>query len=895
VNDLVSEPWHTLDSGVVLKRLGTVESGLDARTVEVRRREYGRNELEAAVAPGPWRLLLDQFRNLLILILLVATGLSAFLGHAVEAVAIIAIVLFAVLLGFVQEYRAGNALQALRRLAAPVARVLRAGAEQILPAAELVPGDMVLLQAGDRVPADLRLLQAVNLRLDESSLTGESLPVAKQVAALSGPELAVADRVNMAYAGTSVSYGRGRGVVTATGMATEFGRITGLLQQVESERTPLQVNLDRVGRQLALAAGVVVTIIALLGWLRGAPLLEMLIFGIALAVAVVPEALPAVVTISLAIGMQRLLHSNALANHLATVETLGSTAIICSDKTGTLTCNQMTVRRLWCGGERLRADGEGYRPEGAIVAESGPVPEATLRQLLTTAVLVNDAELRERDGEWSIHGDPGEGALLVVAVKAGLEIDCLRREHPRLDEIPFSSESKLMVTRHRDGHGSLLCVKGAPEVLLACCDTLLTGGGAVPLDAPGREAVLAEVEAMATAALRVMAIASAPGRALDEARNGLTLLGLVGMLDPPRPEVYEAIRICASAGLRPVMITGDHPQTARAIARELGILQSGELLTGSELEQLAAADLAARVEQVEVYARVSPEHKLRVVEAWRSRGKIVAMTGDGVNDAPALKLADVGIAMGLTGTDVSKQAADLTLLDDNFASIVAAVREGRGIYGNIKKYLMYLLSSNIGEIGLLGGATLLGWPLPLTAVQILYVNLATDGLPALALAVDPPEADLMQRPPRDPRRGLFTRPVVALMLLGGLWSTLVNLALFGGLLARGEPLEHAMVMTFLSLVLIQFVKAYCFRSDRHSALRRPFANRWLNLAILWELLLLGVIIYLPVLQPAFSTYPLAPTDWALVCLAALTVLPVMELGKWLVRRRETATGGRAGW
>ena len=879
-----SPPWHTLPPEQALRRLDSAASGLAPAAVAERRRQYGANELTAAEGVNPWRILFEQFKNLLIIILLVATGLSAILGHTIEAAAIIAIVLFAVLLGFVQEYRAGNALQALRRMAAPTARVLRGGTESTLPARELVPGDIVLLQAGDRVAADLRLLEAVNLRIDEASLTGESQPVEKQAAALADPELAVADRRNLAFAGTNVGYGRGRGVVTATGMATEFGRISGLLQGLAAERTPLQENLDRVGRHLAIAAGVVVAVIALLGWLRGAPLLEMLIFGIALAVAVVPEALPAVVTISLAIGMQRLLACHALANHLATVETLGSTAIICSDKTGTLTCNQMTVRRIWTAAGQVTLAGEGYRPEGAVAAEAGELPAGALRRLLTAAVLASDAGLVEEDGAWTVRGDPTEGALLVAAAKIGLDPQVLNKEHPRIGEIPFSSESKFMLTLQRVGDGTRACAKGAPEVILGRCSHRLTAAGEAPLDDAARREILAAAEKMAGQALRVMAVAEGRDVSLAEAEGRLTFLGLAGMIDPPRPEAFAAIRTCVAAGITPVMITGDHPQTARAIARELGILKEGEVLSGPELEKLSTAELAARVGTVEVYARVSPEHKLRVIEAWRGKGKIVAMTGDGVNDAPALKLADIGIAMGITGTDVSKQAADMILTDDNFASIVAAVREGRGIFGNIKKYLMYLLSSNLGEIGLLGGATLLGWPLPLTAVQILYVNLATDGLPALALAVDPPEDDLMRQPPRDPRRGIFTRPVVGLMLTGGIWSTLVNLGLFGGLLAAGRPLEHAMVLTFLSLVLIQFFKAYSFRSERHSLLRRPFANRWLNLAILWELLLLGLIIYLPPLQEAFGTYDLTLADWGLAVAAAATVLPVMELAKLLTRR-----------
>ncbi len=584
-----SPPWHTLPPEQVLLRLDSAASGLAPAAVAERRRQYGANELTAAEGVNPWRILFEQFKNLLIIILLVATGLSAFLGHTIEAAAIIAIVLFAVLLGFVQEYRAGNALQALRRMAAPTARVLRGGIESTLPARELVRGDIVLLQAGDRVAADLRLLEAVNLRIDEASLTGESQPVEKQTAALADPELAVADRSNLAFAGTNVGYGRGRGVVTATGMATEFGRISGLLQGLAAERTPLQENLDRVGRHLAIAAGMVVAVIALLGWLRGAPLLEMLIFGIALAVAVVPEALPAVVTISLAIGMQRLLACHALANHLATVETLGSTAIICSDKTGTLTCNQMTVRRIWTAAGQVKLAGEGYRPEGAVAAEAGDLPAGALRRLLSAAVLASDAGLVEEDGEWTVRGDPTEGALLVAAAKVGLDPQVLNNERPRIGEIPFSSESKFMLTLHRVGDGTLACAKGAPEVILGRCSHLLSAAGEAPLDDAARREILAAAEKMAGQALRVMAVAEGRDVSLAEAEGRLTFLGLAGMIDPPRPEAYVAIRTCVAAGITPVMITGDHPQTARAIARELGILKEGEVLTGPELEKLSTS------------------------------------------------------------------------------------------------------------------------------------------------------------------------------------------------------------------------------------------------------------------------------------------------------------------
>ncbi|MDT8420431.1 MAG: cation-translocating P-type ATPase [Desulfuromonadales bacterium] len=878
--------WYCLSSEQSLELLAAATSGLSAEEVASRQSVHGFNEFAIVGERTAWSILLAQFKNVLIIILLCATLVSAFLGHGIEAIAITVIVLFAIILGFVQEYRAGNALKALQRLTAPTARVLREGRESEIPARELVPGDIVLLRMGDRVPADVRLIEAVNLQTDESSLTGESVPVAKQVGALSGGELPVADRINMAFSGTHVTYGRGTAVVTAIGMETEFGRISGLLQAVKVDKTPLQKNLDRVGRLLGIVALVIVSAIVLLGFLRGAQLLEMLIFGIALAVAVVPEALPAVVTISLAIGMQRMVKRNTLVNRLPTVETLGSTSIICSDKTGTLTRDEMTVRELWIDGRTVQVSGNGYQPEGRFSQDGKEVkPAPCWDELFRGAALAGDTLLVGEEGRWEIKGDPTEGALVVVAAKAGFDKADLERQYPRVDELPFTSESKRMATLHRAPDGTWqVYLKGAAEVVLGCCDSLLSDAGEVPLESQMRGEIEGAVEQMADRALRVLAVAYRSGGNLQQLERGMVFAGLFGMIDPPRAEAAEAIRVCGQAGIRPIMITGDHPRTAVAIARELAIYGDGDVVTGGELERMSDAELLDRVERIQVYARVSPEHKLRVVDAWKKRGRVVAMTGDGVNDAPALKRADIGVAMGITGTDVSKQAAAMTLTDDNFASIVGAVEEGRAIFSNIKKYLMYLLSSNIGEIGLLAGATLAGWPLPLTAVQILYVNLATDGLPALALAVDPQEEDLMTRPSRDPRSGIFTRPVVVLMLAGGAWSTVVNLFLFRWALDSGRSQAEAMTMTFVSLVLIQFLKAYCFRSDRHSMLRRPFANRWLNLAVAWECALLLLIVYLPVLHLPFNTFPLSPADWLVILSAALTILPVLEFTKWLVRR-----------
>ncbi len=880
---------HGQEISEVLERLGTDPAhGLSEKEAERRLAEHGPNELQAARRISPWAILLAQFKNVLILVLLAAVALSAFLGDVLEAAVIAAIVLLAVLLGFFQEFRAERAIEALRRMAAPTATVVRGGEEREVPARDLVPGDVLLVQAGDRIPADARLLEAANLKIEESALTGESAPVDKTSAPLP-QDRELGDRTNMIWAGTAATYGRGRAVVVGTGMETEFGRIARMLESVEEERTPLQRNLDRVGRILALAGLAVVLLVVALGLLRGQPFLEMLVSGIALAVAVVPEALPAVVTISLALGVQRMVKRHVLIRRLPAVETLGSVSVICSDKTGTLTKDEMTVRRLHVAGRTYEITGAGYAPEGSLLLDGEEVePPESVLELLRAAALASDAHLArdESDGEtgWRIRGDPTEGALVVAAAKLGIGKRELDERCPRVSEIPFTSESKRMTTLHETLEGVTAFAKGAPEVILQTCARRLGESGEEPLDDAGREAIRAATQSMAASALRVLAVARKRDARQEDAERGLTLLGLAGMIDPPRPEVKDAIQTCERAGIKPLMITGDHPVTAQAIARELGVLRSGRAVSGAELDGMDDAALAHEIEAIEVYARVSPAHKLRIVAALQERGHSVAMTGDGVNDAPALKKADIGIAMGVTGTDVTKEAADMTLTDDNFASIVAAVEEGRGVFDNIKKYLMFLLSSNIGEIGLMAGASLAGLPLPLSAVQILYVNLATDGFPALALAVDPPEENLMERPPRDPHRGIFTRPVVVLMLIGGIWSALVNLCLFAWALHSGRGLREAMTMTFVLLVLIQFYKAYLYRSDRHSALRHPFANRWLNLAIAWELALLAAVVYLPAAHELFGTYSPPFADWLRVNVLAATIAPVLELAKWMERR-----------
>ncbi|MEK6813231.1 MAG: cation-translocating P-type ATPase [Nitrospirota bacterium] len=893
MNRLQTIPWHSLAAEDVLREVGSSAGGLSEQEALRRLAEYGPNELKETAGVSPLSIFFNQFKNVLLAVLLVAVALSALMGHAAEAVVIGAIVLLAVVMGFIQEYRAERAVEALRALAAPAATVLRDGEERQVPARDLVPGDLLVLHTGDKVGADARLIEAVNLQAMEAVLTGESMPVEKDASLVSEAGASLGDRRNMLYAGTALTYGRGRGVVVQTGMTTEFGKIAGMLQTVERGRTPLQKELDRVGKRLVQAGLVVVALIVGAGLLRGEPLFQMFVWGIALAVAVVPEALPAVVTVSLALGVRRMVRRNALVRRLPAVETLGSTSVICTDKTGTLTKDEMTVRRIVLAGEEIDVTGSGYEPEGGL--QRGGIPVGTtdslwsdLVRLLRAGALCNDSRLRRGEAGWQIAGDPTEGALVVAAAKAGMEKASLENEAPRIGEAPFSSERKRMTTFHRGPDGLFACSKGAPEVILAACERRATPSGETLLDPPARERILDEARRLAGRGLRVLALAD---RALPEAysaeegERGMTLLGLVGIYDAPREEVPEAIRKCEAAGILPVMITGDHRFTAEAVAREIGLLKDGRVMTGADLDAMGAEEHARVVEEIRVYARVSPAHKLMVVEAFQGRGHVVAMTGDGVNDAPALKKADIGIAMGITGTDVSREAAAMTLTDDNFASIVAAVEEGRGIFGNIKKYLMYLLSANVGEIVLMASATLLGYPLPLSAVQILYVNLATDGLPALALAFDPPEKDLMERPPRDPRQGIFTRPVVALMAVGGLWSAGVNMGLFAWLLSTGASVQRAMGTVFVTLILIEFGKAYNFRSDRHSIFGSGFwSNRWLNIAIAWEIALLAAVVYAPGLRDVFQTASLSPADLVVPVAAALTIFPVLEAAKLAVRK-----------
>jgi len=888
--------WHNLEVDRVLSSLKSDRHGLSRDEAKRRLDEFGPNELVEKHKVKPWAIFAEQFKNFLIIILLVAVGLSVALGEMTDAITILAIVFFAAGLGFIQEYRAERAMEALKRMAAPRATVVRDGEEMEVEAQALVPGDIIVLHTGDQIPADARLIEAMNLKISEASLTGESNPVDKITTPLS-EELPLGDRKNMVYMGTSAVYGRGMAAVTATGMNTEFGKIATLLQEVKEEKTPLQVNLDKMGKWIAIGALTLCFVLAGLGIWHGNPVLQMIIWGVSLAVAAVPEALPAVVVISLALAVRRMVKRNALIRKLPAGETLGCTTVICSDKTGTLTQDQMTVQKIYTNGKLFEVSGIGYEPKGNFLFNGEPYQvskDTHLEALLRIGSLCNDARLVTANNRWEIKGDPTEGALVVVAAKAGVDREKEDDKYPRINEIPFSSEKKMMTTVHKTPRGDVAYSKGAPEVILERSRYIYENDSQQDLTASRREEILTTAQEMAGDGLRVLGLAykSVPASQAPEAFDQeLVFMGLMGMIDPPREEAKAAIKVCEDAGIKSVMITGDHKLTAIAVAKELGLLKGGKALTGVELDNLSDEQFEKIVEEIEVYARVSPAHKLRVIEALTKRGHVVAMTGDGVNDAPALKKADIGVAMGITGTDVSKEAADMVLTDDNFASIVAAVEEGRGIFDNIKKYLMYLLSCNIGEVLLMAIAILFGsffgtgGALPLIAVQILWVNLATDGLPAIALAVDPAAPDIMKRKPRPRNQTVFTKPVGALMIAGGIWVAAVSMYIFTSSLGAGKSLIEAQCLVFMTINMLEFFAAFGFRSDRLSILQvGPFKNRWLIAAVAVSFGMTVPLLYVPFLQKAFHTYPLTPVDWIIVVLASSTMLGIIELGKFVIRR-----------
>lgn len=914
---------HRLSADEALNAMGTTASrGLDDGEVERRRARYGRNELKAEAPRSAWLKFIDQFANILVVLLIVAAAISAglwiyerqsFLPY--EAIAIFVIVILNALLGYVQEARAERAVAALRQMSAARADVIRNGMRQGIPAADLVPGDIILVEEGDTVPADARVVRSTALQTQEAALTGESLPVSKDTLPVTG-EAELGDRHNMLFSGTVAVYGHGCAVVTATGMQTQMGRIAGMLKKAPEEATPLQKELDRVGKILAVTvmiiAIVMIGMILLVSDIHGASeFFDVLILGVALAVAAVPEGLPAVVTAVLALGVQRMAKRNAIVRKLAAVETLGSASVIASDKTGTLTKNEMTVRRIVTASGCTNLAGTGYAPTGDLQFEcaNDDALRQELRRALRAADRANNAVLRESDGRWTVEGDPTEGALIVAARKAGLKAEALNARFRRIAEVPFSSERKLMTTVHSDaekGERLVALTKGAPDVLLTRCSHELVGSEARPLTDARRAEILTSNEALAADALRTLGVAfrSLPANAaFDESVEGdLVFLGLIGMMDPPREEARVAVAKAKRAGIRPIMITGDHPKTAAVIAAELGVAANDRVIVGSALEAMSDDQLDRAVEETSVYARVNPEHKLRIVEALQRRGMTVAMTGDGVNDAPALKKADIGIAMGITGTDVSKEAADMVLADDNFATIVAAVEEGRAIFFNIRRFLRYLLSSNIGEvmtmffgvlfagvIGLSGqGSSDSALVFPLLATQILWINLVTDGAPALALGVDPADARTMSRPPRPRGEGVLTPRmwrgiffVGTVMALGTL--LVLDASLPGGLIEGRGTVAYAQTMAFTTLVMFQLFNVFNARSDEQSAFVGLFGNRWLWLAVVLSLVLHAAVIYVPFLQQAFSTTALTSTDWLTCTAVASSVLWLRELDKLGVR------------
>jgi Ca2+-transporting ATPase len=916
----------------VLEELGTAaDAGLDAAEAQRRLKHFGPNELEAERPVPAWRKFLAQFEDPLVILLLIATviatGVWWFEGDAplpYDAIAILAVVILNAVMGYVQQARAEQAVAALHRMSAATARVIRGGKQLTVPASELVPGDIFIIEEGDTIPADARLIRATSLQTAEAALTGESEPVTKDVAAIDAA-VPLGDRTNMVFSGTIATYGHGVGVVTATGMRSQLGRIAGMLGQQQEVATPLQKELARVGKLLGIVviaiAIVMIATILFVGHVRTlSGLFDVFILGVALAVAAVPEGLPAIVTAVLALGVQRMAKRNAIVRHLAAVETLGSANVIASDKTGTLTKNEMTVRSIATASGRVNFTGTGYAPEGELEwnptqADAAGALQFEARRALLIGDRANNASLQQHDGRWTVHGDPTEGALLVAARKAGFDPAAIQAQLPRIAEVPFSSDRKVMTSVHTDAEqpGRVVAfVKGAADVLLKKCSSYLQGEAVLPLDDERRRAFIAANEHLASDALRTLGLAFRElppqlhdPKAIDHnVEQDLVFVGLVGMIDPPREEAAVAVARAQAAGIRPLMITGDHPTTAAVIAKELGIARGEPAISGAQIEEMSDEQLRDAVRRTSVYARVNPSHKLRIVKVLQEDGLVVAMTGDGVNDAPALKSADIGVAMGITGTDVSKQASDIVLADDNFASIVAAVEEGRTIFANIRKFLRYLLSCNIGEvmtmffgvvlanvIGLTSGDN--GIALPLLATQILWVNLVTDGLPALALGVDPADRNVMNQHPRRRGEGVLTaRMFAGIVYCGTILAAgtlfVIDMSLPGGLIEGAGSIEYAQTMAFTTIVFASLFMVFNARSDDESAFVGLFSNRWLWGAVFVSLVLQVAVVYVPFLQKAFSSVPLSWNDW-LICAAvgsvSLWLREFDKLMRRLIRRR----------
>ena len=924
--------WHTMTASEAADALEMdLQKGLTAVQVNKRRERFGTNELREAPGRSFWRMLLDQFNQFLVLILIVAAIISAIIGWTefnqtgdttefIDAIAIMTIVILNAILGVVQEGRAEEALAALKKMASPNARVLRDGYTQTVPSRELVPGDIVILETGNYVPADVRLVESVNLRIEEASLTGESVSVGKDAHDALKAEAVLGDRHNMAFMSTLITYGRGQGLVIGTAMDTEIGKIAEMIQSYEEEPTPLQVKLDQLGKTLGIITLVICGLVGVLGVVRDTQLgilfnqgfgayvgleetvpklIEMFMVAVSLAIAAVPEGLPAVVTIALALGMQEMVRRNALIRKLPAVETLGSATAICSDKTGTLTQNEMTAVQMYVDRSLLTITGEGYKPEGEFL-DSGDVVGLGgypgMRLLLRAGLLCNDAHLEEisegEQSQWRIAGDPTEGAFVVAAAKAGYWQNSLGEEYPRIAEIPFDSERKRMTTFHPDPrYGDYVAyMKGAPDVVLGLCEQVLEDGIMRPLTNERRRNILEENAALAANALRVLGVAFRPLKSVpdnpqpEDSETDFTFIGLLGMIDPARPEVAPAISTARKAYIETVMITGDYLNTARAIGKEIGLLEDGDrALTGAELDQMDDEEFDAIVEDVALYARVSPQHKVKIVDALKARGHVVAMTGDGVNDAPALKRSSIGVAMGITGTDVSKETADMVLTDDNYASIVSAIEQGRVIYSNIRKFVYYLLSCNMAEIAILLIAMIAGAPLPLLPIQLLVLNLLTDGLPALALGVETGDPDIMDQPPRPVKEPIINREMVTGIAVQTVAISIAVLAAFQIGLESGEA--HGRTMAFATLSISELLRAYTSRSERYSLWSIGFfTNKWMQWAVLSSMVVLIAIIYVPFLDPIFGTTFLTGEDWLVMLPLILIPSVAAELNKWVLRK-----------
>ncbi len=889
--------WHLATDEVAGKLRTDLKAGLASAAAAETLLTLGPNELQEKKGRGPLAIFLDQFKSLMIGVLIAAALISGFLKEWVDAVAILAIVILNAILGLVQEYRAEKSLAALRQLSAPNAKVVRDGESRIVPARELVPGDLVEVEAGDHVPADSRVVwHTSNFAVQEASLTGESTPVNKTDIALEEKDIPLAERANILYMGTSVVSGKARALVVETGMQTELGRIAGLIQGIKKETTPLQRKLEEFSKILVYLCFFLVAVVFGLEILRGGKVLDMFLTSVSLAVAAIPEGLPAVVTIALALGVQRMVRRHVLIRKLPSVETLGCATVICSDKTGTLTKNEMTVRAVWTSRAAFEVTGTGYEPAGEFRTDAGPADPCAhpdLVKALTLGVLCNNAQLKVEGGKTSVFGDPTEIAILSAAAKAGIWRAAEEETYEMVEEIPFDSERKKMSIVRRAEQDLTVFTKGAPDLLLNDCTFILEDGEERPLTDADRARIMKANDGYSDQALRVLAVAyrnldqEPHSYAAEAIERDLTFAGLVAMIDPPRPEVREAMAKCRTSGIRTVMITGDHRNTAVAIARELGFYgAASRALTGEDVDRLTDGALDAVVEDVAVYARVSPEHKLRAVRAWRRRGEIAAMTGDGVNDAPAVKEADIGVAMGITGTDVTKEVSDMVITDDNFASIVAAVEEGRGIYDNIRKFIHFLLSCNLGEILVMFVAALAGFPVPLLPIQILWVNLVTDGLPALALGVDPVDPNIMERPPRKTDEPVVTG---ARAWIIGFQGVMVAACALGGflfvLLYEKESLDMARTVALATLACSQLFHAFNCRSMRESIFKLKFStNPQLVGAVVLSFLLQMAIIYVPFFQPIFKTVTLSLVDLGAIMVFSTLPLWIMELVKALNRR-----------